>query len=265
MGIGTHKDPRVALDWFRKAAEHGDKRAKDRLRRVDSSSVGNPFGNFNRGGTTPSGGGSGVNGLTSGGRGEERVSDYGKSGKGKLSKFGGGGAGGKNRFSAMGESLPSLTPPPLSSNGVGVGGGGGQLPLRPQQSQLQRQQESQLYHPPSNSPLPPPPTNPASSTYYPQEQPPYSFPRSNDSMTRMEEDPYAQFDRAPLDDSEESGRDSYGRPEPVQRVVNEGREREREREREGNGGRVVLRRGDNGGSAGTGTTGGKKEEGCVVC
>lgn len=31
-GIGTHKDAREALDWFRKAAGHGDKRAMDRLR-----------------------------------------------------------------------------------------------------------------------------------------------------------------------------------------------------------------------------------------
>ncbi|SCV74085.1 BQ2448_6517 [Microbotryum intermedium] len=32
MGIGTYKDAREAIDWFRKAAGHGDKRAIDRLR-----------------------------------------------------------------------------------------------------------------------------------------------------------------------------------------------------------------------------------------
>ncbi|KWU44095.1 HCP-like protein, partial [Rhodotorula sp. JG-1b] len=32
VGIGTHKDQREALDWFRKAAAQGDKRAQDRLR-----------------------------------------------------------------------------------------------------------------------------------------------------------------------------------------------------------------------------------------
>ncbi|GAA6000147.1 hypothetical protein JCM10207_007878 [Rhodosporidiobolus poonsookiae] len=32
VGIGTYKDEREALDWFRKAAAHGDKRAQDRLR-----------------------------------------------------------------------------------------------------------------------------------------------------------------------------------------------------------------------------------------
>ncbi|GAA6014170.1 hypothetical protein JCM11491_004127 [Sporobolomyces phaffii] len=31
-GIGTYQDAREALDWFRKAASHGDKRALDRLR-----------------------------------------------------------------------------------------------------------------------------------------------------------------------------------------------------------------------------------------
>ncbi|ORY79364.1 hypothetical protein BCR35DRAFT_304798 [Leucosporidium creatinivorum] len=31
-GIGTHKDAREALEWFKKAANHGDKRAMDRLR-----------------------------------------------------------------------------------------------------------------------------------------------------------------------------------------------------------------------------------------
>ena len=31
-GIGTPKDLREALSWFRKAAEHGDKRAAQRLR-----------------------------------------------------------------------------------------------------------------------------------------------------------------------------------------------------------------------------------------
>lgn len=31
-GIGTYQDTREALDWFRKAASHGDKRALDRLR-----------------------------------------------------------------------------------------------------------------------------------------------------------------------------------------------------------------------------------------
>ncbi|KDE04292.1 hypothetical protein MVLG_05250 [Microbotryum lychnidis-dioicae p1A1 Lamole] len=32
MGIGTYRDAREAIDWFRKAAGHGDKRAIDRLR-----------------------------------------------------------------------------------------------------------------------------------------------------------------------------------------------------------------------------------------
>ncbi|KAK4058444.1 Chitin synthase 4 [Microbotryomycetes sp. JL221] len=32
MGIGTHQDTREALDWFRKAASHGDKRAQEKLR-----------------------------------------------------------------------------------------------------------------------------------------------------------------------------------------------------------------------------------------
>ncbi|GAA5907374.1 hypothetical protein JCM6882_002820 [Rhodosporidiobolus microsporus] len=32
VGIGTYKDERDALEWFRKAAAHGDKRAQDRLR-----------------------------------------------------------------------------------------------------------------------------------------------------------------------------------------------------------------------------------------
>ncbi|BGO89991.1 hypothetical protein NBRC10512_001976 [Rhodotorula toruloides] len=32
IGIGTYKDQREALEWFRKAASHGDKRAQDRLR-----------------------------------------------------------------------------------------------------------------------------------------------------------------------------------------------------------------------------------------
>lgn len=32
VGIGTHKDQREALDWFRQAAAQGDKRAQDRLR-----------------------------------------------------------------------------------------------------------------------------------------------------------------------------------------------------------------------------------------
>ncbi|CEQ42793.1 SPOSA6832_04653 [Sporobolomyces salmonicolor] len=31
-GMGTYKDAREALEWFRKAASHGDKRAQDRLR-----------------------------------------------------------------------------------------------------------------------------------------------------------------------------------------------------------------------------------------
>ncbi|BGP14465.1 hypothetical protein JCM10213_004587 [Rhodosporidiobolus nylandii] len=32
VGIGTYRDERDALEWFRKAAAHGDKRAQDRLR-----------------------------------------------------------------------------------------------------------------------------------------------------------------------------------------------------------------------------------------
>ncbi|KAI5479667.1 Sel1-like and Tetratricopeptide-like helical domain containing protein [Pseudohyphozyma bogoriensis] len=39
MGIGTHKDAREALDWFRKAAAQGDKRAMDRLRLASSGAV----------------------------------------------------------------------------------------------------------------------------------------------------------------------------------------------------------------------------------
>lgn len=37
MGIGTHQDSREALDWFKKAASHGDKRAMDRLRMAGQS------------------------------------------------------------------------------------------------------------------------------------------------------------------------------------------------------------------------------------
>lgn len=42
MGIGCHKDAREALEWFGKAAEHGDKRARDRLRNASSQGIAVP-------------------------------------------------------------------------------------------------------------------------------------------------------------------------------------------------------------------------------
>ena len=40
MGIGCRRDPLEANVWYVKAAEHGDKRAKDRLALIQAAAVG---------------------------------------------------------------------------------------------------------------------------------------------------------------------------------------------------------------------------------
>lgn len=42
VGIGTHRDEREALQWFRRAAEHGDKRAIARLRSLTNGAENYP-------------------------------------------------------------------------------------------------------------------------------------------------------------------------------------------------------------------------------
>jgi len=42
VGIGTHRDEREALQWFRKAADHGDKRAIARLRSLTNGAENYP-------------------------------------------------------------------------------------------------------------------------------------------------------------------------------------------------------------------------------
>lgn len=48
VGIGTVRDPRDAVKWFKRAAEHGDKRAVNRLRSGALPGVGPGYGNGNR-------------------------------------------------------------------------------------------------------------------------------------------------------------------------------------------------------------------------
>lgn len=40
MGIGCRRDPLEANVWYVKAADHGDKRAKDRLALIQAAAVG---------------------------------------------------------------------------------------------------------------------------------------------------------------------------------------------------------------------------------
>lgn len=60
VGIGTIRDERAAIEWFRKAAEHGDKRAKERLKHGNTGGSGPGADSGRReGGKADAGGGGG--------------------------------------------------------------------------------------------------------------------------------------------------------------------------------------------------------------